>query len=336
MIFIWIYVHLSFFKSAGNCFEGLDMPQGPPTSQIISVQMFWNSTEKWVLVQGMERTSPPTDEPDIVPVRDKPKPKENELGTSQTDISMSDAHVCTGDPKQTPMYGVNCSDPIGGSAKCGDTRTTCWENSLLSFTKLVALKSEQQCNVEKSKANQTSHKKARLSEDDEMREPETSLLDRIGRTRLLRVMPEYLLMEFSQQPGYLSLSKADRRKFNITSKIYTVDLNNVTCFGGMLGQFLHYYLLGFETTLINSFTYIMENTSQRAYVRNALTGEYYHLKVMWLGRTRYILALMPLLFFTMIASALFRQSQYQIFKLICEWRVTAQPMFTDQYWVMLP
>ena len=42
-----------------------------------------------------------------------------------------------------------------------------------------------------------------------------------------------------------------------------IDLNNVTCFGGMLGQFLHYYLLGFETTLINSFTYIMENTSQR-------------------------------------------------------------------------
>ena len=42
-----------------------------------------------------------------------------------------------------------------------------------------------------------------------------------------------------------------------------LDLNNATCFGGTFGQMLHYYCLGFETTLINSYRYLMDNDSSR-------------------------------------------------------------------------
>lgn len=112
---------------------------------------------------------------------------------------------------------------------------------------------------------------------------------------LLSIAPEYVLLEFSQKSGYLGLSKADRKRFNISSTVYTLgectrhcytavpyhslpspspllplplplsvlDLNNVTCFGGTFGQMLHYYCLGFETTLINSYRYLMDNDSSR-------------------------------------------------------------------------
>ena len=56
MMFVWMYVHLAFFKSAGNCFQELDIPEGPPLSQIVSIQMFWNSTETWAMLQKMKTT----------------------------------------------------------------------------------------------------------------------------------------------------------------------------------------------------------------------------------------------------------------------------------------
>ena len=86
MMFVWMYVHLAFFKSAGNCFQELDIPEGPPLSQIVSIQMFWNSSETWAMLQKM-KTSPSRKRPYIV--LDVGEPHSGEYDTREPHVGES-------------------------------------------------------------------------------------------------------------------------------------------------------------------------------------------------------------------------------------------------------
>jgi hypothetical protein len=64
---------------------------------------------------------------------------------------------------------------------------------------------------------------------------------------------DYTILEFSQEPGYLSLSHSAREHLNITTKHLYIDPENNTCFGGGFGRFITKYILGYEMMIIASF-----------------------------------------------------------------------------------
>ena len=83
---------------------------------------------------------------------------------------------------------------------------------------------------------------------------------------------DYSILEFAQEPGYLSLTQSSRAKLNVTvkklfvgknmevqlvrSKYYlciNIDPEQARCFGGPFGKFLSKYFLGYDMMIITSF-----------------------------------------------------------------------------------
>ncbi|CAI8025541.1 Membralin [Geodia barretti] len=127
---------------------------------------------------------------------------------------------------------------------------------------------------------------------------------------------DYTILEFSQEPGYLSLSHSARAHLNITTRHLYIDPENNTCFGGGFGRFITKYILGYEMMIIASFKNLLPASQGSGYVKNLVTGSHYYYRVQWMGKWRYIAGLLPTFFFTLVASVLLRQIHYHGFKFL--------------------
>ncbi|XP_065904120.1 membralin-like isoform X2 [Dysidea avara] len=140
------------------------------------------------------------------------------------------------------------------------------------------------------------------------------LLYIIARSELIYMAPEYTLIEFVQEPGYLRLTKQSRKKLNISTRMIHIDPANATCFGNFIGRFLLRYILGYNTLIYSSLKEVMQEES--GYLHDAVSGSYYWFRFQMASSVRYLLGVLPTIFFTLLVSTYVRQCHFHFFKLL--------------------
>ena len=108
---------------------------------------------------------------------------------------------------------------------------------------------------------------------------------------------DYTLLEFTQEPGYLSLTTPTRRRLNVTVSTWYVDPGENPCFGGPVGRWLCRHLLGYHMMVIGSLRHLLPPGQDQGFVKDVLAGALYYYQLQWMGRWLYALGLLPVVVF---------------------------------------
>ncbi|KAL3110530.1 hypothetical protein niasHT_020001 [Heterodera trifolii] len=129
----------------------------------------------------------------------------------------------------------------------------------------------------------------------------------------------YQLVEFSLHYGLLKLSMEMRQELDVGVQIVQLDPEKAECFRDWRERFLMRYLIEMDELILSSVKHLMENETERGFLRDLIGGELYHF--VYAGpssSSTYLTAAIVMLIFTLAISMLLRFSHDQMFVFIID------------------
>uniref|UniRef100_A0A5S6QD02 Membralin n=1 Tax=Trichuris muris TaxID=70415 RepID=A0A5S6QD02_TRIMR len=129
---------------------------------------------------------------------------------------------------------------------------------------------------------------------------------------------DFCAVEYAMEYGLLRLSEETRDRLKIPIMYVSLDPVKEMCFGRAFNQFLIRHVFGYDMVVMTSIKSLVNDYSEKGFLRNLVTGEQYRFVTMWMSRTSYITAFLTMVLLTFSISVLLRFSHQQIFMLIVQ------------------
>lgn len=295
--FMLVYLHLSFSKTANTCLYGV--VSNWPKDGVLRVEIISNMEEGYSLQDSYDK------EESLSKMPDGGSSSIFSLLTSRLDLQPSRVDNTV----KGKMVKINSKKQF-----LEETELKSYPNDYLNVTSTKW--SWREMFTEPPK-----HPELVFDAEDEF-EANSSYFeldsdsDYIG-SKLLSKRETYIF-EYALEYGFLRLSPAARRKFNIPVKAVFLDPVKDECFGDSFTRFLLGEFLGYNDLVMTSVKGFAEKEQNRGFLKNVVTGEHFRFVNFWMGKTAYVPAVVCMLIFTVIVSMLLRYAHHQIFIFIVD------------------